>query len=619
MLITPQWKDDLRARVTLSSVIMRTVKLQRAGREWKACCPFHDEKTPSFTVNDEKGFYHCFGCGVHGDVISWLTDQRGLPFMDAIKELAAIAGLEVPRPDPGASKAAQQRASIFDVTLAAQNWFVDQLNSSHGLNARKYLLDRGFSEKIIRDFGFGYAPNNKFSLIEKFKSYTSAFLAQAGLVMSIEGKEPYDRFRDRLMLPIQDQRGRVIAFGGRVLVDRNNTPKYLNSPETELFDKGRTLYNFHRAIPASKKTKRLIVVEGYMDVVALANSKVEDVVAPMGTALTPHQLAMLWRIVDTPIICFDGDQAGRKATMRAIDRALPILQPGKSLLIAKLPTGSDPDDLIKHKGISILEELLINTDSMIETIWDYEKNLKSIETPEEKAGLKERLLGRIGQITHPDIRSLYRRDLMDRYSAYAYPDTRRNMRPGNINPAWKPHPKLPEISKNKITRLLKGGAKDEFTRAVIHGLIRYPSEIERHAEALIRLARHEKNMSQIVESLIEMSESLDSDREIAISDIKGVPAPPDNKRYTFLREGTDPVDAREELAEAVALLVERPALMEALDQAKTRFDADPEGAFAEQTHLREQLTHLNLRLKNFGRRKAGLSAKNVNSPEDIQN
>ncbi|NNK46905.1 MAG: DNA primase, partial [Altererythrobacter sp.] len=409
MSITPQWKDELRARVTLSSVIMRTTKLQRAGREWKACCPFHNEKTPSFTVNDQKGFYHCFGCGAHGDVISWMTDQRGLPFIDAIKELAAQAGMEVPAPDPVAAKRAEKRASLVDVTEAAQKWFATNLHGPDGEHAREYLRTRGFSRRIVEEFGFGYAPHSKVALKGALSDFDDAMLVESGMQISVEDKAPYDRFRDRLMLPIQDQRGRVIAFGGRILETRDGVAKYLNSPDTPLFDKGRTLYNLHRAGPASRQTNRLVVVEGYMDVIALANAGMADAVAPLGTALTENQLTLLWRLVDAPVLCFDGDNAGRRAAMRAIGRALPMLQPGKTLSIVRLPAGLDPDDLINTQGVGALEKLLASPASLLDTLWTFERDAQELSTPEDKAGLKARLLEHVDTIQHPDIRSLYKR------------------------------------------------------------------------------------------------------------------------------------------------------------------------------------------------------------------
>jgi DNA primase len=255
MSLSPQWLDELRARITLSSIIARTTRLTKAGHEFKACCPFHNEKSPSFTVNDSKGFYHCFGCGAHGDAIRWMTDQRGLSFMDAVKELAAEAGLEVPTADPRASAAAEQRDSLHDVMKAAQDWFAARLASDEGTTARAYLATRGFNERTVERFGFGYAPEGRQALKAALGQFPESMLIEAGLRIAVDDKEPYDRFRGRLMLPIEDARGRVIAFGGRILdTQKTDAPKYLNSPDTPLFDKGRTLYNLHRAGPASAIT-----------------------------------------------------------------------------------------------------------------------------------------------------------------------------------------------------------------------------------------------------------------------------------------------------------------------------------------------------------------------------
>ncbi len=607
-MLSPQWLDELRARVTLSSVIMRTTKLQRAGREWKACCPFHNEKSPSFTVNDEKGFYHCFGCGAHGDVIRWMTDQRGMQFMDAVKELAQQAGMEVPRPDPVAAKQAEKRASLVDVTEAAQQWFVEQLFAPAGTTARDYLKSRGFSPAVMREFGFGYAPDSKVAIRPALAQFDEAMLVEAGLLITVDDKPPYDRFRDRLMLPIQDARGRVIAFGGRILEHKDGIAKYLNSPDTPLFDKGRTLYNLHRAGPASRQTGRMVVVEGYMDVIALANAAIADAVAPLGTALTETQLAMLWRLVDVPVLCFDGDTAGQRAAMRAIGRALPMLQPGKSLGIARLPAGLDPDDLIKQRGVSAMQQLLQEPASLLDTLWNFERDQQELRTPEDKAGLKARLLAHVDTIQHPDIRSLYRRELLDRFSAFAFPQRPPREWKGTRSTGPAPQTMSPEVA-GRLRRILAGGARDDFTRAVIHGLLRYPDQIARHSEALGRLARLDARMGETVESLFELTETLDSRDDMAISGERGFPAPPDQTRYAFLREGINPVDAREELAEAVSLLVERPALFAALEAAKGRFAEDPEGAFAEQTRLRDRLAALNERLKHFGRRKAAVAAK----------
>ena len=294
--LSPQWLDELRARTTLSSVIMPSVKLIRAGREWKACCPFHNEKTPSFTVNDDKGFYHCFGCGAHGDAIRFLTDQRGMPFMDAVKELAAKAGMEVPAPDPRANEQAERTASLTDVLAEVAKWYSEQLGGLAGADARDYLKRRGIDAATAQRFGLGLAPDNRTALKRALGKLGEDRLIETGMLIQpeLDEKESYDRFRGRLMIPIRDPRGRVIGFGGRILGE--GEPKYLNSPQTILFDKGRTLYNLDRAGPASRTAKRLIVVEGYMDVIGLDRAGISEVVAPNGTALTEGQLERLWRL-----------------------------------------------------------------------------------------------------------------------------------------------------------------------------------------------------------------------------------------------------------------------------------------------------------------------------------
>ncbi len=605
MTITPQWKDELRARVTLSTVVMRTTKLQKAGREWKACCPFHDEKTPSFYVNDQKGFYHCFGCGAHGDVISWMTEQRGLSFIDAVKELAEEAGMEVPAPDPVAAKRAEKRASLIDVTEEAQHWFVDNLRSADGAEALDYLRRRGLSKATLREFGFGYAPDSKQALNRALSRFEDGMLVESGMRIQTDDGTTYDRFRNRVMLPIQDARGRVIAFGGRTLESRDGIAKYLNSPDTPLFDKGRTLYNLHRASPASRQTGRVVVVEGYMDVVALAQAGIADAVAPLGTALTEMQLEMLWRMVERPVLCFDGDKAGQRAAMRAIERALPLLKPSRSLSIVRLPAGLDPDDLINQQGVGAMHKLLDRPTSLLDTLWEFERDAEPLDSPEAKAGLKARLIAQIDTITDQDIRSLYRRELLDRFGEFAYPP--RDNRPRT---AWRNGPartapqRLSQDARASLQRLISGGGRDTFLTSIMAGLVRHPSEISRHSEALTRLARLDPNAKQLVETLFELEETLDSRGELAISDQQGLPAPPEDTRFAFLREGTEPGEAREELAEAVSLLVEKPALEAALAATVARFDEDPEGAFAEQARLRDQLRLVDERLKAFGRRKA---------------
>ncbi|HEY7807237.1 MAG TPA: DNA primase [Croceibacterium sp.] len=608
MALTPQWLDELRARVTLSSVVMRTTKLQKAGREWKACCPFHNEKTPSFTVSDEKGFYHCFGCGAHGDIIRWMTDQRGLAFMDAVKELAAEAGLEVPRPDPREAEQAERRAGLHDVMASAQEWFKNNLLADEGRKAREYLVHRGFDAHTIERFGFGFAPDERTALKKALSRYEEPMLVEAGLLIAVDGKEPYDRFRGRLMLPIHDARERIVAFGGRILDSgKTDAPKYLNSPDTPLFDKGRTLYNLHRAGPASRKSGRIVVVEGYMDVIALAAAGIEEALAPMGTALTERQIELLWRLADVPILCFDGDAAGQRAAMRAAGRALPLLRPGHSLSFVHMPAGLDPDDLIRKEGRAAMDRLLASPQSLLETLWRHESAARPLRSPEDKAGLKERLVAHADSIPHPDIRALYRRELLDRFSAFAFPKREFSSRPDGRSRA--PDRRVVAPSDTSRLRKLSSGARDHLTQAVLAGFARHPHEIARHAEALARLAVADPGAAQAVDILLDASEALEAARDIPIFPRKDVAAPPENARFSFLLEGADPQAAREDLAEAVALLVERPALEAAIVEATARFESDPEGAFAEQQRLRKRKLEIEVRLGQMARKRAAGPAK----------
>ena len=613
MALSPQWLDELRARITLSTVIGRTTRLQKAGREWKACCPFHNEKSPSFTVNDEKGFYHCFGCGAHGDAIRWMTDQRGLTFMDAVKELASEAGLEVPAPDPRAAKMAEQRASQHDVTTAAQEWFRANLARPEGAKARDYLTSRGFDAHTVERFGFGFAPDNRAAIKSALPQFDARMLIEAGLLIEVEGRDPYDRFRGRLMLPIHDARGRVIAFGGRILdKDKTDSPKYLNSPDTFLFDKGRTLYNLHRAGPASRQTHRMIVVEGYMDVIALAAVGFEDAVAPLGTALTEQQIELLWRLVEVPVLCFDGDAAGQRAAMRAVVRALPLLRPGHSLSIVQMPAGLDPDDLIKRDGPQAMQYLLAAPKSLLDTLWDHERNAGPLATPEEKAGLKARLLAHVETIQHPDIRSLYRRDLLERFSAFAFPPREQRSQTGGGFRRQTGSPPRAGLSSGAARRLGKmaGGARDALAQAVIAGLARHPDQIARHAEMLARVHSDDPTIATAINSLIDAAEALEFGSASPISASGSFSAPPDSARYSFLLEGADPQTAREDLAAAVAVLVERPALEAALAEATARFEQTlDQQAFEEQQRLVKRKLEFESRLGQMASKRAAETAQ----------
>lgn len=621
MSLTPQWLDELRARISLSGLIGRSVRVTKAGREFKACCPFHNEKTPSFTINDEKGFYHCFGCGAHGDAIRWMTDHQGMPFMEAVKELAVQAGMEVPAPDPRAAKKAEQQKSLHDVMAAAQDFFVRSLAEERGEQARRYLASRGFPAHIVRDFGFGFAPDSRTALKEALSAFPDDMLIEAGLRIVVEGKEPYDRFRGRLMLPILDPRGRVIAFGGRILsAEKTDAPKYLNSPDTPLFDKGRTVYNLHRASPASRQSGRVVVVEGYMDVVALAAAGIAEAVAPLGTALTEHQIERLWRLVETPTLCFDGDAAGQRAAMRAITRALPLLRPGHSLRIATLPKGMDPDDVVKQQGATAMESLLNGARSLVDVLWEVERDAAPLTTPEDKAGLKARLLAHCETIAHPDIKSLYRRELTERFGDLAFARKERapfQPRQGGAGPRgkgqpWKPAPApLAEQDKAKMLRI-GNGPSTSLLAAVLSGLILHPMHISRHADALARLKPDDPATCALIDALLVQSDSLQALESEALRTIlqkRGLRLPSAQDyagmRFGFLASGGD--STGDELAEAVALLVELPAVEEALGHATKRHETEfSDESFAEQQRLLQRRLALLARLGQMGRARAAL-------------
>jgi DNA primase len=530
MTLSPQWLDELRARTLLSSVIAPSVKLIRAGREWKACCPFHNEKTPSFTVNDDKGFYHCFGCGAHGDAIRFLTDQRGLPFMDAVKELAAKAGMEVPAPDPKAKERAERAASLTDVMAACQNWFAEQLQGIAGASARDYLTRRGIDAAQVARFGIGLAPDSRNALKRALSSIGEDKLIETGMLIQPEesGKESYDRFRGRLMIPIRDQRGRVIAFGGRILGE--GEPKYLKSPETPLGDKGRTLYHFDRAGPASRTAGRLIVVEGYMDVIGLDRAGIGEVVAPNGTAVTEAQLERMWRLDPAPILCFDGDSAGRKAAVRAALRALPHIGPERTLRFVELPAGQDPDDVTRSGGREAFEALLASPEPLDARLWRHELEAQPLTTPEARAGLRQRLVDHASTIGDPQLRALYREQWLgkfDELSPRRAPQQRSGPTRGRFrNGRWAP----PEPPVGANARAIAASGIDAPTaRALILGFANFPEELPAHCEQLAALPIADRGTARLRDELVDAAFSgaaLDRETLATILQADGAPGGP---------------------------------------------------------------------------------------------
>jgi DNA primase len=427
MRFTPQFLDELRARLPVSEVVGRRVKLKKAGREWKGLSPFQQEKSPSFTVNDQKGFYHDFSSGKHGDIISFLMETEGVGFTEAVERLTAMAGLSLPAATPDAARHEQRRKTLHDVMELAAKFFAATLASRGGAKARGYLADRAISPATQVQFRIGYAPGERFALKEHLGSLGIPVedMVEAGLLIAADDiPVPYDRFRDRVMFPITDLRGRVIAFGGRAL-EKDVAAKYLNSPETPLFHKGDNLYNLAPARLAAHNGSPLVVVEGYVDVIAMVAAGFAASVAPLGTALTENQLALLWKMADEPILCFDGDKAGQKAAWRAADMALPHLAPGKSLRFALLPEGQDPDDLARSGGRGAIEEVIAAARGLAEVIWSREIEGGNFATPERRAALEARIHELSSAIRDDVVRRYYRQDWGERLRRAFAPEAAR--------------------------------------------------------------------------------------------------------------------------------------------------------------------------------------------------
>ncbi|MEM7619686.1 MAG: DNA primase [Pseudomonadota bacterium] len=435
--------DEITQRLPVSQVVSRYVKLKRQGREFTGLSPFKAEKTPSFTINDQKGFFHCFATGEHGNIFSFLMKTQGLSFFEAVEQLAQEAGVPIPANAVQARHSTDNRRSLYDVMEAAAVFFENNLSQSLGHDAKKYLHNRDVSEQVIKQFRLGYAPRHRFALkshLEK-AGFTQQQMIDTGMLISGEDiATPYDRFRNRIIFPICDLKGRIIAFGGRAL-DPDQPAKYLNSPETELFHKGHILFNAHNARQASFDTGQIYVVEGYMDVIALMRAGVANAVAPLGTALTSQQLQQLWRFADEPTLCFDGDAAGRKAAYRALEMALSHLTAGKSLNFAFLPDGLDPDDLLKQQGQEALQNVLQKCCPFVDVLWDMQWSQGNWETPERKAALEKSLYAYIDQIQDQTVQLHYRKAIKNKlYHAWRpQPDasyTQKRFGGGKHNKAW---------------------------------------------------------------------------------------------------------------------------------------------------------------------------------------
>jgi len=414
MAFPPRFLDELRQRCSLADFVGRRVRLTKRGREYVGLCPFHNEKTPSFNVVEDKGFFHCFGCGAHGDVIGFLMQNGGLGFREAVEQLAGEAGLEVPKSTPQERERAQRQIDLQDAMEAACVFFAEQLDTPSGKAGLAYFERRGLDAATIRRFRLGFAPDGREALKRALAGkIPEALLVEGGLLRRPEdGGSTYDYFRNRVIFPIGDRGGRIIAFGGRVIGE--GQPKYLNSPETPLFQKGRVLYGWAAARASAAKEPSAIVTEGYMDVIALHRAGFATAVAPLGTALTEAQLEELWKLAPEPILCFDGDAAGERAALRAADRALPLLRPGISLRFAALPAGEDPDTLIARYGANAMREALDGARPLVEVVWAIERKTDPLDTPERRAALEQRLEAKTRLIADKNVADKYRQFFRER-------------------------------------------------------------------------------------------------------------------------------------------------------------------------------------------------------------
>ena len=413
--------DELRARVSIADVVGAKVKLTKKGREYQGLCPFHNEKTPSFTVNESKGFYHCFGCGAHGDIIKFEMEANGLPFIDALQKLAHQAGLQMPQLSAKDKKEEDERKSLYEIMETACAFFERELRMPDGASGLKYFTEkRGLSPETLKKFRLGFAPNNNALMAHlKAQGIDEKDMKELGLIAIPEdtSRRPHDFFRNRVMIPITNKQGKIIAFGGRVM--EKIEPKYLNSPDTPIFNKRRNLYNLDKAREVAYKEKKLIICEGYMDVIALDRYGFGYAVAPLGTALTEEQIAEAWRVCPEPILCLDGDSPGVKAAMRAVDRVLPMLKAGYSLQFLFLPDNQDPDEYLQAHGHDSFAALMRKTSPLIDILWRKYTENEDSSTPEKKALIEKTLLSEVAKIGDATVRSYYAQEIRSRiYAAF---------------------------------------------------------------------------------------------------------------------------------------------------------------------------------------------------------
>ena len=617
MAFPPGFLDELRARVGLVSLVGRRVKLTRRGREHVGLCPFHNERTPSFTVSEDKGFYHCFGCGAHGDVIGFAMQTKNLSFPEAVERLAGEAGLAVPQATPEQAAANDRREALLACVEAAAAWFQGRLAAPEGAEARDYLAGRGLGEATVQAFRLGLAPAERGALRKALnpRGFNDALLAEAGLIKLPDPEEagegpraePRDYLFHRIVFPITDPRGRVVGFGGRALGD--SRAKYLNSPDGPLFHKGRLLYNFDKAREAARGSGELLLVEGYMDVIALAEAGFQAAVAPLGTALTEEQIALAWRLVPEPLICLDGDAAGRRAALRAAQRALPILEPGRSLRFALLPPGEDPDSLLRGRGREALREVLDAALPLSELVWHQALEGRRLDTPERRAGLRRALRETLAEIRDKEVREAYWDEMERRQQALFDPmagarasSGNRGGRPARFGAGfgggrperswsgrgWKPGPDrgstgarggLPDVSVPPLSRARPGrAAVERQERVLLAALINHPALLLDAAETLAALRLRNRALERLLTVLLDLAagpEDLDTEairRHLCDQGFSGLLTELLHRRVYALGPFARPEAAPAEVADAwkpfLARLGERQTPGEAAEAAK---------------------------------------------------
>ncbi|HLI66096.1 MAG TPA: DNA primase, partial [Caulobacteraceae bacterium] len=509
MRFDERFLDEIKSRLRLSDVIGRSVKLRRQGREFVGLSPFTKERTPSFFVNDDKGFFHDFSSGKHGDLISFLQETERLSFVEAVERLAAEAGVAMPAPDPRAAEKERERQGLADWLETAAKWFEAELRRPVGAEARAYLFRRGLPESEWARFRLGFSPAGRTALKDYLvaKGAFPGELVEAGLLIAPEdGGAPYDRFRERIIFPIADARGRVISFGGRAL-DPEARAKYLNGPETSLFHKGSSLYGLgeaRRLLSAGGEAASVVVVEGYMDAIACQRAGV-PAVAPLGTALTEEQMEALWRLGPDPVLCFDADAAGQRAAGRAIERALPLLKPGRSLRFALLAGGKDPDDVLRDQGAGALKSQLAQTTPFVEALFTRERDVEPLDTPERRAAFKQRLRAAAKAIGDADLAAAYREDLMRRFDAlFGQPAP---PRPGQR--AWRPrdprrpaYEDAPLTAEGRAARRTLARAPEPLPAALARAAIDDPHRLDEHLETLERHGFADPALDQLAKEII---------------------------------------------------------------------------------------------------------------------